>query len=711
MRSEAEIVADLSLLCRSDGYVHTLGFLCFRDNFVCFDKEMRPEHLARMFSPERLCRSEISSLIGLLIKGEINWNVPSIDVAAEQMERTDALMKELHEAIMPSSPQLPGEGPDPKSGEVDFVTRGDFLREAIFYSGESAYSFQYRDIGEKKYAADNEWLRLNKGFLIEEAKEVTSTITKLLDKKLAAAATAMATLPRSEQTLLPGFTFTVEEIAAVCDCSRPVVEAVIAAFTLPVGEQNAPFQSVTDFNAYNASSLLRWGAAYVLLQWYSIFEALYDSPFYWMGADEQYVAAAMKNRGKFTEKFCAERLTLVFGQDRVHKNVYVIGPDGNRAGEIDVLVVFGNRAIVVQAKSKRLTLEARKGNGGQIRDDFRKGVQESYGQARNCAQWVDEDRFKLVRDDGAEISLPARMREIYILCVVSDHYPSLSFQVQQFLEYDRTSVIQPPLVCDVFGLDVMTEMLPSPLRFLSYVSRRANYAGRFFSSHEVVILSYHLKHNLWLDDDLTRVWLCDDISADLDAAMTVRRDGVPGQRTPDGILTRWTSTVVGRILAKIESHPDPPLVDFGFLLLSLNEGTMSGLAKGITTMSELAQLDGGTHDFTIGLGKASDGITIHCTAEPLAKVVPRLRDHCERRKYTQKAGNWFGVCLRASDESPMAFLKLEYEWNFDLRMEERTRGMLRSSNFSPDGKSWKKIGRNHRCPCKSGLKYKMCCGI
>jgi hypothetical protein len=59
--------------------------------------------------------------------------------------------------------------------------------------------------------------------------------------------------------------------------------------------------------------------------------------------------------------------------------------------------------------------------------------------------------------------------EIYILCVVSDHYPSLHFQTRQFLKYEETDVIQPPLVLDVFALDALTEMLPSPLRFLSYV--------------------------------------------------------------------------------------------------------------------------------------------------------------------------------------------------------------------------------------------------
>lgn len=61
----------------------------------------------------------------------------------------------------------------------------------------------------------------------------------------------------------------------------------------------------------------------------------------------------------FTEDFTAERLALVFGNENVLTNIDIF--DGkDKAGEIDVLVTFDCFAIVVQAKSKKLTIEARK---------------------------------------------------------------------------------------------------------------------------------------------------------------------------------------------------------------------------------------------------------------------------------------------------------------------------------------------------------------
>ncbi|WP_140637115.1 hypothetical protein [Methylibium rhizosphaerae] len=127
---------------------------------------------------------------------------------------------------------------------------------------------------------------------------------------------------------------------------------------------------------------------------------------------------------------------------------------------------------------------------------------------------------------------------------------------------------------DVFALDAMTEMLGSPLQLLSYIDRRTGYTEKLMTSHELTILSYHLKQNLWLNDEHHMVLLEDDISADLDLAMLVRRDGIPGKGTPDGILTRFVATALGRMTKAIEASPEPATIDLGFTLLTLSEDTV-----------------------------------------------------------------------------------------------------------------------------------------
>jgi hypothetical protein len=256
-------------------------------------------------------------------------------------------------------------------------------------------------------------------------------------------------------------------------------------------------------------------------------------------------------------------------------------------------------------------------------------------------------------------------------------------------------------------------MLPSPLRFLSYINRRVGYTERLMATHETVILSYHLKKNLWIEEDVDMLTLGDDISVDLDVAMAVRRDGVNGQRTPDGILTRLNSTTVGRIITAIESRPEPGVIDFGFLLLAMSGKATTDASTGIDRAARLARRDGQTHDISLGFDAPKSGFTVHCSADPLPVAEARLRGHCELRKYRQKAKTWFGVCLHPSDQSLRFGFKLDYEWQQDTRLERVAHDAAQPANLSQAieaSTKQSKIGRNDPCPCGSGRKYKRCHG-
>jgi hypothetical protein len=479
--------------------VHALAFLCFRDNIVRYQGEMTADDMEHMFSPERLVRTEISTLVGLLIKADIDYALPDPAVTQQNIERTEELLEEMHRAMLASTLGGLSLQEAVKKGINPFA-QGNALREAIFYSGESGYSFQYRDFSVKKYAADNAWLTSHKGFSIEEAREVITALARLHTEKLTDVMEQISRSHPNQWSLLPGFSFTADELSNFAGIKASIVENVLAAFTLAPGERNQAFRFLHDFNVANATPLLRADAqTYVLFQEYSLAEALYESPFYWMCGDATYLSTAMLHRGQFTEEFSRERLELVFGKNNVHVNVDIYESKGKRLGEIDVLVFFGNRAIVLQAKSKRLTLGARKGNDSQLKDDFKKGVQESYDQARQCAELLGNPKLKFVAN-SREIKVPKKFKNIYIFCVVSDNYPALAFQALQFLTVQKTDVIRPPFVMDIFTLDVMTEMLESSLYFLSYVDKRTGYGDKIIASHELVLLSHHLKRNLWFED-------------------------------------------------------------------------------------------------------------------------------------------------------------------------------------------------------------------
>jgi hypothetical protein len=458
-RTEQQVFDELAALCSSPGYAHATAYFCLRDSVVAYQESLKAEDLRPLFRSDRLIRTEISTLIGLLIKAPIDYRLPAQAVLSEYVEKTEALLDELHRQMI--APFRAGDNSS-GTGNNQFSV-GTAMREPIFYGNESAYIFQYRDLAVKKYAADEAWLMANKGFSIEIACEVAKSIALVADAKFSQIRSHLKVTKREEWTCLPAFMFTVSEIAEVSGLKADAIGKVLAAFCVLPEERNRAFQSLSDFNVVNAQPLLRVDdETFLLFQIYALAEALYESPFYWMGADKKYTPTALHHRGRFTEKFCLERLREVFGDKATFPNVTISQRKGEDLGEIDVLILFGGRAVIVQAKSKRLTLEARKGNDLMIKDDFKKSVRDSYDQAFDCAKFLIQPNCRLRDAKGNDITLPVPFTKIYLLCVVADHYPALSFQTRQYLQPRSHDLIQPPFVMDIFTLDAMTEMLDSP---------------------------------------------------------------------------------------------------------------------------------------------------------------------------------------------------------------------------------------------------------
>ena len=233
----------------------------------------------------------------------------------EYISRTDSLLQELHRSMMPS----PQEIFDPsKIGDSDFnpFESGSVLRVSIFYGSESAYHFQYRDFSKDKYRNDGDWLINNKGYSVDQAIKIISSIQVLQNDKINDVLHGLVEKHPDEWSVFEAYTFTAKEVAAKSEIDLDVTRNVIESFVSPVGQGN--FQSLDDFNPNNAYPIISLqNDKYLLFQNYSLVEALYETPFFWFNDDDTYKNTAMRHRGEFTEEFSSKRLKLVFGENRV----------------------------------------------------------------------------------------------------------------------------------------------------------------------------------------------------------------------------------------------------------------------------------------------------------------------------------------------------------------------------------------------------------
>ena len=714
-RSESEIFAALSKLCRSPGYVHAIAHFCARDNFIMYAGDRVTEaDTQHQYSHDKLLRTEISTLIGLMAKAEIDATLPLPQTLQFYIYQSEYLLHEMHLCLQkPWMAAFQQMTPTAEPKIVDPFNTAESLREPIFYSGESAYNFQYAELAGLKYRADNDWLVSNVGFSIDEAILFARGLGELQMQKFLGLRGTMRKVSPDQWTFLGAFSFHCEELVAKIGMDLEKIRRIIDAFSVPSQSTNDSFSSLSAFNQTNSTPIIALDdGIFLLLQNYSLLEALYETPFFWMAADKSYCQKASYNRGLFVETFLTNRLRCIFGTKRVFQNVDIYkGKD--RFAEIDVLVLYGSFAIVIQAKSKRLTIEARKGNDLQLKSDFKKAIHDAYDQAHRCSSAILDKDYKFVLSTGDELIIPEKISSIFPVCIVADHFPALAFQARQFLKVEKQETIQRPIITDVFFVDVLTEMLETPLQFLNYLVLRAKFDEKLFNSQELVNLGYHPNHNLWFEDQNTFVTLGEDFTSSLDIAMTARRASTPGERTPKGILTRFAGSPIGELINQIEAAATPELVGLGMIFLQMGPETVKHINIGLIQLVRLAGKDGNHHDFSIPTGSTNSGFTVHINALSDGIARERLSVHCQLKKYQTKADNWYGLLIEPNTGLIRSALVLDETWKYNKDLERSLQSwpqkpMVPLNVISKPIKK-QKTGRNDICPCGSGKKYKKCC--
>ena len=134
-RPEAEVFVDLKALCTSPGYIHAIAYFSARDNLIRYSgPQLVVKDLEHQHSHDKLIRTEISTLIGLMVQCPIDLSLPEPKILDGYIEHTETLLQDLHSAM--ESHWF--EGCDFRSGKMpehDPFATATGMREPIFYGG------------------------------------------------------------------------------------------------------------------------------------------------------------------------------------------------------------------------------------------------------------------------------------------------------------------------------------------------------------------------------------------------------------------------------------------------------------------------------------------------------------------------------------------------------------------------------------------------
>lgn len=680
-RPLAEIFEDLRSLAQCEGALHEISSLIYRDHFVTVDRHDGrvvddPEY---RWSTSKLNTNEILLLLGLMVQSSAKHTFLVQRVGDGFMAGADSLLHEFHARVKADADSTF----DPTTHSV--IARENSIellaREAIYYGAAGFYVHQFLKFSRQRYRADTEWLLRNVGISIRPMLEIAKFILDRINARMTAVGHLRANGHHfSKGDLTDSLLIAKEDVRKKFGSKS---DAFFSKFVTPITEANEKFNDPFSVNAVALAPIIEMGDnLYVPLQ-YRLCESIYESPYFWMMGDSAYANVHAKHRGEFVEDRASDILSSVFGSENVHKNVLVARNARERGGEIDVLVSYGEFVIVVQAKSKRVTLKARAGDADALKMDFTGAVQDPYRQALECIELIKtgakctiKTGAKCTADDGNVLELHTLPR-FFPMVVLGDSFPASTMLSRAMLQ--RSDEVA-PVIWDIGVLDCVARLLPSPIEMLFYLKCRSDSFDRIVSDSEYPYLGYHIQAKLALPAECEMLMLGRDAATVVDDFMIAADVGIKVER-PRGILERVKIPVVSDLLRELKTT-DPLVASVVIDLYNFSSAALEDISATVLNIREELTATGKAIK-AFSIPTESGGITYAVTIRRDSRAAEAACAIGAKHKYDTKSDRWYVVLDSMETENPIDYFgALVWPWVKDeneAKASEQTASIFNSS--------------------------------
>lgn len=772
MRNTDLVIADIQELIKSKGYIYAFCLILFEDFHVNIETLHEIDHKSRLSVKEAtlilgfIIQKEIDFSIPNSPESVIEMKDKTYSLMRElqfsylipQMDKFRKLMQNAPNEITIK---------DSYEDKFDFFVGNGTMVEPMFYSGDGVYDFQYLEYLEPKYKYDKNWLMDKKRFDIQHTTKIVNGIKEILHEKskrvnlvglreiaLEIKKDAKKKLKKKykeedfdkflisaefyqyvELFPYPPVDKNFNDVNALSEnwacfyknlldlfivkpsqlSNYDQADAFIENFSFNLNrDSNKDFKGFGYFNIVNSKPIIRIDEDKLFIPInYLIAEAVYESPFYWMCEDKDYSDSLAKHRGDVGEEIAYYFLSKVFGKENTFKSVIITTQKGKRDTDIDILCILGSKALCVQVKSKKLTLLAKRGDTNQLIKDFKGSVQDAYNQGIISRNKILKKDAKFFDEIGNEIFLPEDITEVFIMGITTENYPALTHQSYVMLKKEEEDPF--PIILSIFDLELLAYYLNDPYDFLYYVRQRISLMDYFRADEEIIYLGYHLMHKLW------RVENTDFVSLETDFGSIIDRNYYPFKAgyseivsdSNDPIKKAWKDQNFDKLCFEIKRHKASQVTDIIFHLLDWSAEGRNNIVSYINKTKNQTSLDGEIHTFSTSSTPHFGICYISLNTNDKNKLANKLLQYSMARKYKSKCNAWLGIGSLL--DSPHMIDCLVYNdklWEYDADIEALAKQLLDQNPnrkiISLDNK--KKIGRNDPCPCKSGLKFKKCCG-
>ena len=698
-RTETDVIADLEELAQSPGYLFSFCFLVW-----CEFAVMSPDDLLDRNPFEHHNSQELSFILGLMVKLPIEvGEIPSEETIKGHVGRTNVLMEELQQTKTAHGSSV---GPSLQDAIGKQHDSGRRMVEPIFYGGEGAYSQQFLEGTHRRYWRDRVWFSQYLGMeldtMVHMCERAVDSVRQVSEREI----------PVDFRTACGELLELFSLDDAIVAQGNPVNwQTFLEHFSLEPGTVNEQLTSIGAHNEVLVRPIVKLKGKYFMPLSFNLARAAYTNPFYWMLQDEGYRVVAENNRGRTTEDITEDLLQRSFGAGNVHRNVK-IKRHGTDVTDVDVLVLYRNKALIVQAKSKKLTELSKAGDDSRLREDFAKAIQSAYDQGVVAQRGLYDSTNTLIAADGRQIECSEHINESYILCVTADHYPAVVTQMATYLE---KGVDAPRAVaCSVLALETLVDFLPHPSDFLYYIRQRVQLSENSIAASELDYLGWHMEFGLPCLPDQAFL-ISNSLDSTIDAAVLTRRLEEDSGVKVSVARPKWRNNSLSLIAEHLCLSSEPGMIDAVFLLFDLMTALPGSktteIEEGIRRLKFAIRKDGKLHNLSWPSSLNRRGLSLVCYPD-FTFMVQHLPHFSACRKYTAYADEWLSLGFVAGSTMPFDWaFYLGEPWQDDAELADMAREILKGGTVVGGTGAKKKQGRNEPCPCGSGKKFKKCHGL
>lgn len=348
-----------------------------------------------------------------------------------------------------------------------------------------------------------------------------------------------------------------------------------------------------------------------------------------------------KLKSKYLEDKSFEFLSRIFPEKHMFKNLYYW--TGQQRMEIDLLVLYDNKILIVESKSGNLPLSAKREGHKLLKIRLEDLINKALSQAIQAKNYIkshpkahfwDKSKTKIL----LEIDSSKTNYEFFFINVTLEHLGSLATSLKNIEAFNFFKDNKYPWSVYLYDLDIVTDLLREPIYFIHYMEQRliAQDQHIILSPSELILLGYYLKNGTFHTRSVTNSKNAYKINPLVDCMDSIEEYYIQNKGEPKLCIPKKLE----ELLLHIQKCHQKGFTKVTSLLLDFPLQKKITIAKKLESIFQQAIKNGTFQGFTLALEKPFDIGFSYFTFITMKEFYKYSIRQCRQLKQEWKITRW-----------------------------------------------------------------------